>query len=67
MLVLINNDLVGKRQISFLKTAHTLSANFFTNSIQYKSPFGLIEFLRNQFLKIDGPPNEIVFAPVFRN
>jgi hypothetical protein len=32
-----------------------------------KAPFGYIEFLRNQFLKTDGPSNGTVFAPVFRN
>jgi hypothetical protein len=32
-----------------------------------KTPFGFIKFLRNQFLKTDGSPNEAVFVPVFRN
>jgi hypothetical protein len=34
---------------------------------QNKVIFEFIEFLRDQFLKTVGPPNEVVFVLVFRN
>jgi hypothetical protein len=33
----------------------------------FQAPFGPIEFLRNQLLKTDGPPNGVVFSLVSRN